>query len=463
MNPSEGELRRIRNERRKVKEKAENVFGGLQPETFSGEQLEALFNLYDQHFFDGQIRDRVAELSEEKGVPTKLDFYANERDSGYGGMSGVLYEKDLIVYFIDISPSILETIFLKNTGGLAYAAGEGCLNSLSCLLLIMEHEIVHLLMTLWGYDTDEKFEENPRIFGSHGLLFKCMLATYFGHTKIDHDLAIEGIEIQDIATKPRVLNMKQAYVNWTNSCYLDSVLMVMLANKFNFWLRGIFDSDISGIYQEAANKLRKEFADDYKVLTGEKKQEELYCINIRNILAEHDPTLKVGHRWIMQNPGNVYADIVTIFPHLAMDIPYRIFRSEMGEYESMKYRKEPALTMWDYIGQNENDEDFKEIMWDDVKSPVLVFTNGGVPRVTIFDETGDEDTTNIIGGEKYEQTVEKTRAFGPQIIHGRYTLVGAVTLQGVRKGKEGGAHYISYFWDRTIIGIVAMIFLVPNL
>jgi hypothetical protein len=455
--------------------------GGASFTSLNGRDIENLFNLYDITFFQGQIREKI------EGEFANLEFYARSRTSGAGGVCGVKKESVAglpqgqkmyaCTYFLDIAPNVLESIFRTNAAGLPTAAGVGCSDRLGCLQIIMEHEIVHLLMISWGYSS--KSVSNPTVYGSHGLLFQCMIEEYFGHARFDHDLGLtivmdDGKHVGNLPDAFMRYRMEKGslagvgFQNWAASCYLDSILMVLFDNISPFWRKNIMDVNVDTIeysrsvcdtkskvdtidkLKDHAKKIQDQMKIDYKTLHADKKI--IKCTILRHLLSECLPSMKPNGSWVMFNTGATYEAIANIFPGLLIDVPIQINRwsDEIGDYipDSVDYAKEALLTMWDYLDpliDIEERADYKEIRWDLMDSSILVFYNGAIPRIRKFNESGNEDGYVYINGEKHSFDVTKARKFDYTIIDGRYRLIGVVTLEGVSPTSEGGSHYTAHF------------------
>lgn len=329
-------------------------------------------------------------------------------------------------------------------------------------------------MLVWGFSNSSPFSSEHRpdeIYGTHGKLFQCLLETYFGQ-KYDagHELTNISSPVKESPEKSLPVT---GYGNWSNSCYMDSVLMILFENISPFWRRSLFNVNVSEIdftlggqkklsgetiedLKEQTLNIQEQLVEDYKNLRDDKIEDVIECRNLRNLLKLKAPEMKEGGRWIMFNAGAMYEALVSAFPtSLLIDVPVQMHRwsSAKRKYvsDTVQYRKEALLTMWDFMDpltDHEEQSDYKEIRWDLCQSPILVFTNGGVPRIKHFDEKGEETGSFHIEGQKYEFKVNKKRSFGNYIIGDRYELVGVVVLHGVKQNKEGGSHYTSYFKGR---------------
>ncbi|HMP27998.1 MAG TPA: ubiquitin carboxyl-terminal hydrolase family protein [Saprospiraceae bacterium] len=450
-----------------------NIFekkGGRNFKSLNGSDIEKIFNMYDNNFFDGEIMKRIT-----KDV-FLIEFKASKRTSGVGGITG--YETDQpITFYIDIAPNILETIFRSESVGIPAAAGvDGvCKDRLGCLLLIIEHQIIHLIMMLWGYSNVGPFTPKAKrtgdeIYGPHGRLFQCLSNRFFGHSNFSHDLGIA--DISDISGSPsqhlhfqKYLQSKGkgsvitpkglplnagGYKNWSASCYLDSVLIILFYGASNFWRDVILGKESLDTEDKLAIQVKEQLEYDYDAMRN--RGETIKCSKLRSFLLKRVPDLKQNTSWVIYNAGAAYEAIVNIIPNFLIDIPIQIHRFKRGTYkaDSVKYVREAMLTFWDYMDpltDIESGKDYKKIRWDLIQSPILVFTNGGAPRIKKLNETSEEKGETYIMGKKHKFKVNKARKFGKTIIDGRYDLIGVVVLQGVSEKKEGGSHYISYFKD----------------
>lgn len=475
-------IEEIRHAREYIRRKMIDVLsdkGGENFASLNGKNIEMIFDLYDEVFFQGQIREK---LQEEGAI---IDFFARSRKSGVAGLCGRKYIDGAPYYYFDIAPNVLNDILKYNPNGMPLAAGVGCGDRLACLQIIIEHEIIHLLSMLWEYAIFRKDDAEYDIYGPHGLLFQCMIREYFGHTRYNHIALTQVINIEEPnVIKNKLPNRFVKYMNknpqtyggfdnWSNSCYIDSVLMVMLECISPYWRKNIMDTDTNQLdysqkvrdenkivqLRHYAGQIQEEMEKDYKLIHLDKKTTK--CINVRSILTKVAPRMKEQGKWVLFNAGTLYDAIVDVFPNLSLDIPVQIHRwitsdTDNGRYLSdpIEYRSESSLLMWDFLDpltDVEEKRDYKEIRWDIIDSPALVFYNGAAPRIRDFGTRGREKGYIYIRGDqsnklhKHEFDVVKAREFGLTILDGRYRLVGVVVLEGVSPINEGGSHYTSYF------------------
>lgn len=215
-----------------------------------------------------------------------------------------------------------------------------------------------------------------------------------------------------------------------NSCYLDSLLMVLFTSKTNFWLDYILDFDPQSIKYETIcqkNSLIKTqeqieviVADIQKFIrTSYLKlgKEPQTCQTLRQLLYQCYPDLKSKNRWLYYNPANIYTLLTDLFP--VLKIPF----SQIACYYKENYQPKPAslfstacFTIAQFTEQEEEiknrKEDLVKIEWQKINHPVIVFENTNNQPVKM--------ESNILG---------------------KYELIGILVLL------ESKDHIISYYLD----------------
>lgn len=211
----------------------------------------------------------------------------------------------------------------------------------------------------------------------------------------------------------------KGYTYSNNSCCVDCVLMFLHIFCYN-----ILPFNNSMLINQA------------KLERGE----TISSNNVREELLLRDGSLKQGGVWVFHNVASIYNTICEVYPKLCSEIPF-LLKTEKKELISMSL---PLLTMWEYL----KDSSKKRILWTKIKSDILVFYNGGAPRIKVFNTMETESTHNIIsslrGEGMYNSVSKKSRCFGETILDDRYVCVYIIMLQGVTENSEGGSHYISY-------------------
>lgn len=133
----------------------------------SAHDLRLLFDLYDSHFFNGVLRQRLP-------GPCALGFSGRLRASG--GMTYRSRRGGVCSYRIAISTGLLFDNF-REPGATHVVAGVVCTDRLDALMRIMEHEMLHLYEYL--------------VFGRSNCAakrFQAMARELFGHTAHRHSL-----------------------------------------------------------------------------------------------------------------------------------------------------------------------------------------------------------------------------------------------------------------------------------
>jgi hypothetical protein len=139
--------------------------------------LALLFDLYDQHFFGGQVR----RLLLAGGAP--LVFKLSRRLTRSAGTTTRFHRRHgsgcpptALRYEIAISTTLLFQSF-ADVERTVRVSGLVCRDRLEALQRVLEHEILHLLeMLLWGLSS------------CSGERFKDLAINLFGHTETRHDL-----------------------------------------------------------------------------------------------------------------------------------------------------------------------------------------------------------------------------------------------------------------------------------
>ncbi len=139
--------------------------------SFHPEDLRRLFDLYDEHFFDGLLRGAVG--------CQPISFRISPRMTKAGGKTTRWTPRDPNLpprYEIAISSTLLFETFAGFQRDVR-VTGIECHNRLEALMRIMEHEVVHLCeMLIWQ---DSNCGRQP---------FQAIAGRLFGHTDYRHEL-----------------------------------------------------------------------------------------------------------------------------------------------------------------------------------------------------------------------------------------------------------------------------------
>lgn len=133
--------------------------------------LDLLFKLYDSEFFKGQL---TTQIGRRRGT---LTFELSNRMKTSAGKC-IMSNNDFI---IRIAKHMLLQTFNNDSPSLVN--GIPCENRVEALLLVFEHELIHLAI----YSMNMRLPKTP-IYSSHGAFFKQLALAYFQHTKVKHNL-----------------------------------------------------------------------------------------------------------------------------------------------------------------------------------------------------------------------------------------------------------------------------------
>lgn len=255
-----------------------------------------------------------------------------------------------------------------------------------------------------------------------------------------------------------------------NSCYIDSLLMVMFFSIADKWRNVFFDVDVTeyppvlectgGATIDDVNQFRTKVqqqleADFNELELGETNPK---CRQLRQYLVQCEPDTREHGVWVTYNVGNMYSALVRIFPYLNMDIP------EVSDL-TPPTRRQTARSLCTVSDYMINEFPVLEpgvkatrwiIDWDRYDGDILVLQNEGQPRIRFFDQVGEEHRTIRIpvgqdekGKMRYREeksNIFKSKALNYTILQDRYTLVGVVTLEGIGLNSgAGGTHYVAHF------------------
>lgn len=154
--------------------------------------IDGIFWLYDQVFFQGAFRrffeehpnDLFKIVFGDFGQPDQWNNFGQNGEmidtTGISGHSQLEIISKLKKHTIFISRPIFSSLF-QDGQSFQSANGLYCRSQLDCLLLTLEHEIVHLLIDLFC-DTRKN---------GHGADFKELVQNIFGHSDVTHSLGVK--------------------------------------------------------------------------------------------------------------------------------------------------------------------------------------------------------------------------------------------------------------------------------
>lgn len=145
----------------------ENIVNSFDCPNFSSLEachLEQLFALYDQIVFDGMISKKM-----ERTSSTIRFKVLNQHIISRAGRC----VKQRKVYQFEFPRKLYLSLFVDPDIKVLTANGIECYDRLSCLQVVFEHELAHLMIMMWEIDIGRD---------THGPFFVKTVKHYFGHT-----------------------------------------------------------------------------------------------------------------------------------------------------------------------------------------------------------------------------------------------------------------------------------------
>ena len=139
-------------------------------------QMKKMIAMYDELFFENTLEDGILAWKSSKSgrkffIGTRVNVDAVEK-----GVAGITYI-DLLEAGVKIDiATVLKTEFGLDT----WVGKVPCEDEMACILLLMEHELVHLCCFF--------FKEKAMERGVHSYVFKRLLENLFGQTDIHHQV-----------------------------------------------------------------------------------------------------------------------------------------------------------------------------------------------------------------------------------------------------------------------------------
>ena len=219
---------------------------------FNVSDLRKLFDLYNLHFFNNSLPE------------TNLDI--SNRLTVTAGTCAISRTAEKCVYSITMSRSLFTKLKLENDQ-VTKSGGLTCKSRLSCLQLVLEHEIIHLIVGHY-YPNAKRLDE--KIYSGHGSLFKNLVKSYFGQTESTHQI---GNIIYDGSDKERTLFKDEIKIGEITSIIdkkgIKKGVIVNIYNK-NVGIE-FLDGDSWKVGAEFLHKISEE-DDDYGLLLDLKKE-----------------------------------------------------------------------------------------------------------------------------------------------------------------------------------------------
>lgn len=163
----------------------EVVLSGINPtvNNYSNKTLDTILNIVDKVYFNNILKKYFY----DKKITLTLSF--NNRythHAGYCSFRGCNYKIQIAIDMFD--KPFKQGMKSQRVNGLK------CYNQLECMLNVFMHELVHLIIFVFCIDQD--------VPGGHGVLFKQITKSLFGHTDIKHYLGTDaenvGVDKKDL-------------------------------------------------------------------------------------------------------------------------------------------------------------------------------------------------------------------------------------------------------------------------
>jgi len=148
-----------------IQQNRQYIHDKLKNRPLSVHLLKTMIDLYDEVFLGFYIREKL----KESYSTLNCELSRTTRIGGDCHYDGACH------YTIRIAKPIIDNLFKKGEK-LLWANGLTCHDMISCMQLVVEHELVHLLLFM------------IRKSDNHGPNFMCMVNKLFGHTEAKHEL-----------------------------------------------------------------------------------------------------------------------------------------------------------------------------------------------------------------------------------------------------------------------------------
>ena len=161
------------------------VLSGLNPtlNNYSNKSLNTILNIVDRVYFNNILKKYLS----DKKITLTLSF-----NNKYTSTAGLCTKKGCN-YSIQIATNMFDKPFKQGMKS-QKINGLKCYNQLECMLHVFTHELVHLIIFVFCIDQD--------VPGGHGVSFKQITQSLFGHTDFRHNLGIDaeniGVDKKDL-------------------------------------------------------------------------------------------------------------------------------------------------------------------------------------------------------------------------------------------------------------------------
>lgn len=419
-----------------------NVWESENPKYYEYSKIEiikSIFSFFDIHIFNKKLTDILQEKKLHLNIAVISLRLFNQK---------IIKSEDIILYLVN------EDFFDKQT--------------IKDIFIMVEYFIIDLVIVVF------RDLLSLDVYVHINNLRRCLLKNIFNITSIHPQLTIKyeeknaNIDVENLF-KMHLDGEVGLPINISNSCYIDSLIFVLLVGDDKYIKDILFNTNVfedvaikesfrnprlseyihtKEEFARYSNIIQKQLIYNFaKIIIG---KEDYYCKNIRDVLFLINPSLKnkYGH-YETYTPGEIYSDLSVIFPKLNVDVPTNIF----NEIKDKKYN---MFLMYDFITPEKSDS---EILWEHINSNFLVFQLGVYPKIDNYGYSELKDKVSFINYDKNgvmgirSEYIIKKRFFAEYIL-GKYRLFGAVCNEGrvsTNTKYSGGSHYTAYvrpFFDK---------------
>lgn len=425
--------------------------GGEHASDISTEDMIAIFRCYDYIMFNKEITQKLL------STKTTLNFDVTDKSSN-------LFTIELNGSTINVK---LSTKILQNT------SETKNITAVDALLNGMIYTSIYICILLWTRSYIDDYEFYTCIF----------------ENLVDKDMKQPSKKLlKKLIRVIQPVNNIGILVNWRNSCYVDSLITVLLFSSPDFYRREILHKDVNtvpydkveflpegtntptSLSSNAAKRYTSKIQSALSVIfEGIISGERMECTQFRQLIGKYLPRF-LPEDGQMLSPTEVYENIFSVlFPSLKFIITRRSFSSfdpkdptRTGKINDNSQRV-TEVTFKDFVeepvanlgGKDDNGQDITggDVLWDKQNSDVIVMRNNPELAIKAWDKAGDEVIETIAWNKKkgkmgkIKAVYTKSRALGEYIISSRYRLFAAIMNHGridITATEAGGAHYTAY-------------------
>lgn len=178
----------VKSTRYHILQQFKNKFGD--PDIVTARHLAFLFNQYDTNFFKGDLAKKIKETN------SKVHF------------SSISVSPFMTAYTEELSKGnyrmVIDRDTLKNANyDNAYVGDLRCINQTECLMLIFEHELIHIIIHL--FDPSQNYD-----LVGHGERFMKWAYEWFGHTT--HQVTLINNMIRKVDDDVELMNGDNVWI-----------------------------------------------------------------------------------------------------------------------------------------------------------------------------------------------------------------------------------------------------------